>query len=88
MIAHNDRPITNLTAAVARARLYSLIDRVAESGEPIRISGGRNRVVLLSERDWNSIQETLHLQSTPGMRESIRKGLKTPVGECVPSPGW
>lgn len=87
-MTHSDRRMANLTAAVARANLDSLIDRAAESGEPIRISGARNRAVLLSQGAWNSIQETLHMLSTPGMRESIRKGLKTPFGECATRPGW
>lgn len=86
-MARSDPRITKLTAAVARDRLYSLIDRAVESGEPIRVSSAHNSVVLLSERDWSSIQETLHLLSMPGMRESIRRGLKTPVGRCAPRAG-
>ena len=35
--------------------------------------------MLIAEDDWRSIQETLHLLSIPGMRESIIEGLKTPV---------
>lgn len=80
--------MTNLTATVARAQLYTLIDQAAESSEPIRISGPRNSAILVSEKDWNAIQETLFLLSVPGMREAIRKGLKTPVGKCATSPGW
>lgn len=80
--------MTNLTATVARARLYSLIDQAAESSEPIRISGPRNSAILVSEKDWKAIQETLYLLSIPGMRESIRTGLKTPLGKCATKPGW
>jgi PHD/YefM family antitoxin component YafN of YafNO toxin-antitoxin module len=36
--------------------------------------GKRNKAVLVSEDDWSAIQETLHLLSVPGMRESIREG--------------
>ena len=32
--------------------------------------------------------ETLYLTSIPGMRESIKKGLKTPVEKCGEEPGW
>lgn len=80
--------MTNLTATVARAQLYTLIDQAAESSEPIRISGPRNSAILVSEKDWNAIQETLFLLSVPGMREAIRKGLKTPISKCATSPGW
>lgn len=80
--------MTNLTATVARAQLYTLIDQAADSSEPIRISGPRNSAILVSEKDWNAMQETLFLLSVPGMREAIRKGLKTPVSKCATSPGW
>ena len=82
------RPATNLTAAAAGGQFQSLIDRVAESGEPILISGRRNRAVLVSEQNWDAIQATLYLLSIPGTRESIRRGLKTQVGRCATSPGW
>jgi len=77
-----------LTATEARKRLYTLVDDVAVSHAPIQIVGKRNSAVLLSEEDWRAIQETLYLTSIPKMRESIRKGLKTPVEECEEDLGW
>jgi len=80
--------MTNLSATEARKRLYRLIDELAESHEPVHITGKRASAVLLSEEDWRSVQETLHLLSVPGMRESIRKGLQTPIEKCSEEPGW
>ncbi len=80
--------MTTISASEARARLYGLLDEATEAGEPIQITGRRNNAVLVSERDWRAIQETLYLLSIPGMRDSIRKGLKTPVKNCTPKPGW
>ena len=77
----------NLTATEARRRLYRLIDELAASHEPVHIAGKRASAVLLSEEDWRSIQETLHLLSIPGMR-STREGIKTPLEECSKEPGW
>ena len=77
-----------ITATEARAKLYKLIDEVAESHEPIVITGKRGSAVLISEDDWRSIQETLYLNNIPGMRESIREGLATPIEECSPEVGW
>jgi prevent-host-death family protein len=74
--------MTTLTATDAKKRLYSLVDEVRESHEPIQIVGKRSSAVLVSEEDWRAIQETLYLTSIPGMRESIQEGLKTPVEEC------
>ena len=77
-----------LTATEARSKLYRLIDETASSHEPIIITGKRGRAVLISEDDWRSIQETLHLLNIPGMRESIREGLSTPVDECIKDIEW
>jgi prevent-host-death family protein len=80
--------MTTITASEARARLYGLLDEAAESHEPIQIRGKRNSAVLVCEEDWRAIAETLHLVAIPGMAESIRKGMKTPVGKCSSDPGW
>ena len=80
--------MTTITATKARSRLYTLIDDTAKSHEPIQITGKRNNGVLISEDDWRSIQETLHLSSIPGMKESIIRGLKTPVRQCSRELRW
>ena len=80
--------MTTLSASKARTGLYKLLDKTAESHEPIQITGKRHNAVLISEEDWTAIQETLYLLSIPGMRESIRKGLKMPLKKCSPELKW
>ena len=80
--------MTTLTASQARTELYKLLDKVAVSHEPIQITGKRNNAVLISEDDWSAIKETLYLLSIPKMRESIKKGLKTPLKECSREVEW
>ena len=80
--------MATLTATEARKRLYTLLDDVAESHEPIQIVGKRNSAVLFSEEDWRAVQETLYLSSLPEMRKSIREGLKTTVKECDEELDW
>lgn len=80
--------MTILSASEARKRLYKLVDEVKETHQPVQIVGKRGSAVLVSEEDWKAIEETLYLVSLPGMRESIRKGLKTPVEKCKEEPGW
>lgn len=77
-----------VTASEARANLYRLMDEVAQSHDPLLITGKRGNAVLLSEPDWNAIQETLHLLSIPGMRESIGEGMEVPVDECDENLNW
>ena len=77
-----------ITAKKARSRLSELLDETAQSHEPVQITGKRHNAVLVSEDDWNAVQETLYLLSIPGMRESIREGLATPLEDTIESPGW
>jgi antitoxin YefM len=65
-----------------------LVDEAAATHEPILITGKRANAVLIAEEDWQSIQETLYLLGIPGMRETIRKGLETPVEECLEELDW
>lgn len=77
-----------LTATQARKDIYRLLDEAAETHEPVQITGKRSNAVLVSEADWRSIQETLHLASIPGMSESIKEGLNTPIEECEDELDW
>ncbi len=80
--------MTSVTATEARKRLYALIDEVGESHQAVQITGKRGNAVLLSEDDWRAIQETLHLISIPGMRESILEGMATEISDLSHEPGW
>ncbi|HUF89700.1 MAG TPA: type II toxin-antitoxin system Phd/YefM family antitoxin [Gemmatimonadota bacterium] len=78
----------SLTATEARKTLYRLIDEVTVTSEPIQISGKRSSAILIARDDWEALQETVHLLSIPGLRESIREGLETPLEECVEELDW
>ncbi len=77
-----------LSASDARANLYRLIDETNEAHEPVTISGKRGNAVLVAEDDWRAIQETLYLVSIPGMRESIREGMKEPLSKSAQKLDW
>lgn len=80
--------MVRITAAEAKKQLSRLLSQVGESHEPVHITGKDNGAVLICEEDWRSIQETLYLQSIPGMSESIVQGLKTPAEECSEKLDW
>jgi prevent-host-death family protein len=80
--------VKSIPATRARESLYRLIDEVAETSEPVQITGRRADAVLVSADDWRAIQETLYLLSIPGMRESILAGMAEPLTECDDDPGW
>lgn len=78
--------VTNATNA--RKDLFQLIDRVADHHVPCLITGKRNNAVLISEEDWRGLQETLYLNSIPGMAESIVEASNAPDSEFVDSIEW
>lgn len=66
----------------ARSNLYKLVADVNASSRPITITNNRGKNgVLISEDDWNAIQETLYLNSIPGMTESILEAGQELVSE-------
>ena len=80
--------MTTITATEARKCLYRLVDDVAGSHEPVQITGKRGNAVLVGEDDWRAVQETLHLVSIPGVRESIIEGMSAPIDECKNGLEW
>lgn len=80
--------MTTLTASEARAQLYRLMDQAADSHQPIHISGKRTNAVLIAAEDWQAIQETLHLLSVPGMRESIKEGMAESLDQSAGELDW
>lgn len=79
----NNQIMDIFSASEARANLFKLLEQVNQDSKPRIITSRRGDGVLISKDDWESIQETLYLQSIPGMRESITEGMKTPLSECV-----
>lgn len=71
-------------AAKAKDHIYQLISDVNISRQPITITNSKGKnAVLIGEADWSAIQETLYLNSIPGMNESILEAGKTPLEECL-----
>ncbi|MEM7592756.1 MAG: type II toxin-antitoxin system Phd/YefM family antitoxin [Cyanobacteria bacterium P01_A01_bin.83] len=60
-------------ASQARANLFKLLEQVNQESKPCIITSRKGDGVLISKNDWESLQETLYLQSIPGLVESIQK---------------
>jgi prevent-host-death family protein len=80
--------VSSINITNARKNLYKLIENLAETHEPIHITGKNKSAVLIGEDDWRSIEETLYLLSIPGMRESIIKGMKEPLRKSTTQVKW
>lgn len=77
-----------MSVSKAREILGKLVGEVSSDHEPVFIRGKKATAVLLDGDDWLSIQETLYLLSVPGMRESIREGIDTPLDQCSEDLPW
>lgn len=77
-----------ITATKARSKLYKLIEETCKFHSPVHITSKRGNAVLVSDDDWSSIMETLHLTSIPGMEESIVRGMKEPIDQCSDKLEW
>jgi antitoxin YefM len=79
-LVKEDSIMTTLNVTEARANLYKLIDDTSVNHEPVVITSEHGgNTVLLAEDDWNAINETLHLLSVSGMRESILEGMQESI---------
>ena len=84
--------MTAINATAARRNLYQLITEVNENRSPVIITNARGKnAVLLSEEDWNAVQETLYLNAIPGMTASILAADNEPLDACAtydPNEAW
>ena len=70
-----------MSVSQVRKDIYNVMDETAQTHEPILIIGKRNNVVMLSQEDWNVIEETLYLNSIPNMASSIQESMNADDSE-------
>ena len=77
-----------MSVSQVRADIYNVMDETAQTHEPILITGKRNNVVMVSQEDWNAIEETLYLNTIPNMVSSIQSAMKAPDSEFSETVQW
>ena len=84
--------MASISITKARANLYQTVSEVNESSQPITITNNRGKnAVLIGEEDWKAIQETLYLNSIPGLSQSILESKEEDLSECTsydPNEEW
>ena len=66
--------MTTLTASDARKSFFELLKNANESHEIYHIHHKSGDVVLISEQEYESLNETLALLSSPGFRQAFDEG--------------
>ena len=84
--------MASISITKARANLYQTVSEVNESSQPITNTNNRGKnAVLVGEEDWKAIQETLYLNSIPGLSQSILASKEEDLSECTsydPNEEW
>ena len=74
-----------LTISDTRANLKAVLDRVVADKAPVSIARAKGEgVVIISQSEWNSIEETLYLLQSPRNAERLLeaiRGLEAGEGE-------
>jgi antitoxin YefM len=78
--------VNSISFSESRANLKALMDRVVADKAPVTITRarGQENVVLISESEWSSIEETLYLLQSPKNAERLLeaiRGLEAGEGE-------
>jgi antitoxin YefM len=65
-----------------------IFEDVLLSGEPVEILKETGNAILVSEEVWRGMIETLNLVSIPGMRETMRSGMREPITDTKTVLDW
>ena len=65
------------SATEAKDNLFELVEQVNVEHLPRVITSDNGDAILLSKKDWESLEETLYLQSIPGFLQSIQEAEKS-----------
>ena len=77
-----------MSVSQVRANIYNVMDETALTHEPIHKNKKRNNAVMLSQEDWNAIEETLFLNSVPNLATSIKESMQEDDSEFSEDIEW
>ncbi len=63
--------MTNVNITSFRKDIYKLLDNTIKYNEPINVSTKNGNAVILSEEDYNSLIETLYIESNSTLKKEI-----------------
>lgn len=76
--------MTNTNITAFRKNVFGFVDQVITYGDVVNVSTKNGNAVLIGEDEYNSLLETLHLSSIPGMADSIKAAEQEPIEDCTP----
>ena len=73
--------ITNATTL--RKNLFDVLENTITTDETTIVTTKNGNVAIVSEEYLHNLEETCYLYGIPGMKDSVIKGVNTPISECV-----
>jgi PHD/YefM family antitoxin component YafN of YafNO toxin-antitoxin module len=80
--------MATVSATRFRKDIFSLLSETIKDSSPLLVTTKDGNAVVISESDYNALQETLYLSSIPGMRDKVLDGMKTPLDKCIIDNEW
>ena len=65
-----------------------IFEDVLMSGGPVKILRDTGNAILVSEEVWRGMTATMNLMSSPGMRESMRSGIRENIADTATDLDW
>lgn len=73
------------TANEFRKNLKSSVDKCIKEHEVLKVQRRNGEdFIVISEKDWKAVEETLYLNQYDGLVESIHKAAEEPLDEGTP----
>ena len=76
--------MTNTNITAFRKNVFDYVEQAVTYGEVVNVSTKNGNAVIISEEDYNSMLETLHLCSIHSMEQSIKAASAEQREDCTP----
>jgi len=67
--------MTTVTMQKFATQMDEMLGEVENNGDPVLVEREQGNFIVMPERDYNSIMETLYLLSTPANAEHLQNGI-------------
>lgn len=75
--------MTIYTTTEARSKLFQIVNETNQTHEPVYIKGKKGNAVIISEQDYEGLQETLAIYAVPGLVKEILDASNSPSEEWI-----
>ena len=75
--------MTNTNITNLRKNLFEYVNQAVEFNDVVNVNTKNGNAVIISEEEYNSLMETLHISSVPGLMDEIKAAAQEPLSEMI-----